>query len=161
MCISASNLWLITFGLSVSAGSPLSQMKISQIIEQACQEAEVYRDAGIVSVNIFVLVCQVWVGHHLLWSPFISGRFDGGEHAWHPVLLHSGTWGVHVHDGCVLSSKADMPTTTTGCPDTVLCQQGGTVCRFGFRLVTVASRWLYGNLTMTSSWICNRTWLLR
>ncbi|XP_024911481.1 uncharacterized protein F13E9.13, mitochondrial isoform X2 [Cynoglossus semilaevis] len=28
-------------------GSPLSQMKISQIIEQACQEAEVYRDAGI------------------------------------------------------------------------------------------------------------------
>lgn len=38
----------------ILAGTPRSCLPLSQIIDQACQEAEVYKDAGVVSFGFFL-----------------------------------------------------------------------------------------------------------
>lgn len=38
----------------VLAGTPRSSLPLTQIIDQACQEAEIYKDAGVVSFGFLL-----------------------------------------------------------------------------------------------------------
>lgn len=111
-------------------------MKMSQIAEEACREAAIYQDAGVVSLCVSP---HVWSPFRFCHEPdrslstFVSGWCHYWEHAWYSLLILCGPWGGFMHDCSVHSCEKHLSVNAAWSANSLCCKSAGVGCGSRFR----------------------------
>lgn len=69
----------------ILAGTPRSSLPLTQIIDQACQEAEAYKDAGVVSFGFFLPMTAITQNHFCI-ARILNWAYSSSKASWSSLI---------------------------------------------------------------------------